>query len=38
MCQSLCPVSPVKTGQDMNFSGHFEDALGRFLGQAQELS
>ena len=32
MCLSQCPVSPVKTGQDMDFSGHFEDALGRVLG------
>ena len=33
MCLSQCPVSPVKTGQDMDFSGHFEGALGRVLGQ-----
>ena len=33
MCLSQCPVSPVETGQDMDFSGHFEDALGRVLGQ-----
>ena len=33
MCLSQYPVSPVKTGQAMDFSGHFEDALGRVLGQ-----
>ena len=33
MCLSRCPVSLVKTGQDMAFSGHFEDALGCVLGQ-----
>ena len=32
MCPSPCPVSPVKTGQDMEFSGHIEHALGRVLG------
>ena len=28
-----CPVSSVKTGQDMVFPGHVEGALGRVLGQ-----
>ena len=37
MCPSRYPVSPVKTGQDTDFSGHFEDALGRALGQVPEL-
>ena len=30
-------MSPVKTGQDMDFSGHFEDALGRVLGHVPGL-
>ena len=37
MCLSRCRVSPVKTGKNMDFSGHFEDALARVLGQVPGL-
>ena len=38
MYLSQCPVSPVKTGLDMDFSGYFEDALGLSWDKSQELS
>ena len=32
MCPPRCPVPPVKTDQELDFSGYFEDVIGRVLG------